>query len=209
MKIIHILPILLILGLSCASYSVKKDVNEVSSLKNAKKLGVIIRCPLNSRVKRDDILSNISRSLNGFHQITSVEIIPDLPPQIIEYSNDEERIYQSVGDSDYLKNKSIGFLKSYLRTNSDEIKKAFEKDSLDGIVIYETYTVISVEMQMTRFNSVVAIVDKESNIVYLDHQDNVFNSDESDLVSLKREILNHIAKRFIYKMKDFGYIKDL
>jgi len=50
-----------------------------------------------SRVKRDDILSNISRSLNGFHQITSVEINPDLPAAIIEYSNDEERIYQSVG----------------------------------------------------------------------------------------------------------------
>jgi hypothetical protein len=209
MKATHILPVILVFGLACSTYSIKKDVNEVSSFKNAKKVGVIVRCPQNSRVSRDGILSNLSRSLNGFHQLTSIEIIPDLSTQMIDYSNDEERIYQSTGDSDYLKYKSIGFLKTYLRSNSDEIKKAFEKNSLDGIIIYETYTIISIEMQMMKFNSVIALVGKDSSIIYLDHQDNVFESKESDLAALQREMLNHISKRFLDKMKDFDYIKEL
>jgi hypothetical protein len=193
---------------SCATYSVKSELDERASLKEAKKLGVIVRVPHKNRISRDDILSSLSRSLNGYEQTVKIEIIPDLSPGCIEFTDDEERFYQVSSDQEFLKYKSIGILRTYLRDNGDEIRKAIEKNSLDGIVIYEMYGIISIEMQMMHFDSVVIVVDKNLNQGYLDHQNNSYNSIENDYNALRSEILTHMATRFVEAMKFLGYVKD-
>jgi hypothetical protein len=209
MKPISVVALLSLFIFSCSSYSVKKEVDSRASIKDAKRLGVIIRVPQKSRVNRDEILTSLSRVMNGYQLTTELVIIPDLTPQVIEFTDNEDRFYQPSSDSDYLKYKSIGILRTYLRTNSDEIKKAMDKNSLDGVIIYEVYGVVSVEMQLLRFDSVVAIADKALEMVYLDHQDNTLDSKQYDFNSLRSEMLNHISTRFMGQMKSLGYVKDL
>ena len=209
MKTICMIALLSLLVVSCSTYTVKKEVDDHSTLKDAKRLGVVLRVPQKSRLSREEILTSLSRMLNGYQHLTEVVIIPDLTPQMVEFADNEDRFFQPSSDSDFLKYKSMGILRTYLRTNSDEIKKAIEKNSLDGIVIYEVYGVVSVEMQLLRFDSVVAMVDKDLNLIYLDHQDNTFNSQQYDFNSLRSEMLNHISMRFMEQMKTLGYVKDL
>jgi hypothetical protein len=201
--------LLSLLVVSCSTYTVKKEVDDHSSLRDAKRLGVVLRVPQKSRLSREEILTSLSRMMNGYQHLTEIVIIPDLTPQMVEFADNEDRLYQPSSDSDYLKYKSMGILRTYLRTNSDEIKKAIEKNSLDGIIIYEVYGVVSVEMQLVRFDSVVAMADKDLNLIYLDHQDNTFNSQQYDFNSLRSEMLNHISMRFMEQMKTLGYVKDL
>ncbi|HEY1405820.1 MAG TPA: hypothetical protein VF857_04345 [Spirochaetota bacterium] len=207
LKIASLVLIMTISG--CSTYSVKTEVDTHSSLKEAKKLGVIVRVPLKSRITRDEILTSLSHLLNGYDNIAKIDIIPDLSAQLIEFSDDEDRFYQPSSDQEFLKYKSIGILRTYLRTNADEIKKIMEKNALDGIIIYEVYGLVSVEMQLLSFDSVIAITDKNADIVYLDHQNNDYQSAESDYDSQRAEVLNHISNRFIESMKNLGYVRNI
>ncbi len=207
-KIVTALFVLTFLS-GCGSYSVKTEVDSRASLKDAKKMGVIIRVPQKSRISRDDILASLSHLMNGYEHIVKIDIVPDLSAQVTEFADDENRFYQPSSDSEYFKFKSIGILRSYLRNNSDEIKKAMEVNSLDGIIIYEVYGIVSTEMLMYQFDSVIALTDKTSEIVYLDHQNNRYNTNENDFNAQRSEILNHISLRFTETMKDFGFLRNI
>jgi hypothetical protein len=209
MKLYRIIPALVMMFVACSSYSVKNEVNDVSMIKGAKKIGIVVRSSLRSRISRDEIMTEISRTLNGFKHSIVLEFVPNVSTGMTDFSTDEERFYQSAGDSDFLKYKSIGVVKSYVRSNNDEIHKIIEKGEFDGIIIYEEYAIISVEMQMMRMNTVIAITDKEGNIAYLDHQDDVYDSDETDILALKKEMTDRLSQRFINKLRDLDYVKSL
>ncbi len=199
----------LILISGCSSYSIKKEVDSRASIKDAKKIGIIIRVPQKSRISRDDILTSLSHLLSSYEHVTRLDIIPDLSAQITEFSDDENRFYQPSNDSEFFKYKSMGIVRSYLRSNADELKKAMDANALDGIVIYEVYGIVSSEMLMYHFDSVITIADKNSEIVYLDHQENKYNTNENDFNAQRSQILNHISMRFTDTMKDLGFLKDI
>jgi len=204
-------------SVSCSKYAVKDEIDDVSNIKDPKKMGVVLRVSQKGRVGRDDILNGISRSLAGFKHVTQVEMVPDLSSKTYEFMEDDLRFYQNdsserniiTNKEGFLKYKCIGIMKNYLRDQETELKGAIAKDSLDGIIIYEIYTVVSVEMQMMKIESVVAVADKDLNIVYLDHQSNIMDSDNNDYASLKTEAVNHLTARFAEKMLDFGYFEEL
>lgn len=196
-------------SLACNKYSVKKEINDVSNIKDPKKMGVALRVSQKGRVGRDDILNGLSRSLSGFKQVTQIEMIPDLSLKAVDLFEDDLRFYQYSSQDGFLKYKSIGILKNYLRDNETELKGAIAKDALDGIIFYEVYTVVSVEMQMIKLESVIAVADKDLNLVYLDSQSKILDSENNDYTTLKDEVVNHLISRFVMKMKDFGYFKEL
>ena len=207
-KTVSILFSLLLIS-GCSSYSVKTEIDSRASIKDAKKIGIIIRVPQKSRISRDDILTSLSHLLSSYEHVVKLDIIPDLSAQLTEFSDDENRFYQPSTDSEYFKYKSMGIVRSYLRNNADELKKAMDANSLDGIVIYEVYGIVSSEMMMYHFDSVITISDKNSEIAYLDHQENKYNTDENNFNAQRSQILNHISMRFTDTMKDLGFIKDI
>lgn len=192
----------------CSTYTVKNDLDETSLIKGAAKAGVLLRVPEKSRIIRTDMMQSIGNSLNGYQHITQVNMLPDLAPELISLNDNEDRFYQQASD-EYLRYKSIGIIQVYLRKNADTIKSIMERESLDCLVIYEVYSVVSVEMQMIRFDSVVAVVDKNLKIAYLDHQDDTSNSTESDFSAMRTETLNYISSRFIEVLMDLGFLKNL
>jgi len=209
MKLYRLIPVFIMIFTACSSYSVKNEVNDVSMIKGAKKIGIVVRSSLRSRISRDEMMTELSRTLNGYKHSMVLEFIPDVSTHMTDFATDEERFYQSANDSDFLKYKSIGVVKSYIRLNSDEISKFMEKGGYDAMILFEEYAIISVEMQMMRMNTVIAITDKEGNIAYLDHQDNVYDSSETDILTLKKEMTDRLSQRFINKLKDLDYIKSL
>jgi hypothetical protein len=178
-------------------------------MKDSKKFGVVVRSALKSRVTREDMIGNLSRTLSAYNHVKELVFIPDLSQQMVDFSTDDDRFYQMSGDSDFLKYKSIGVIKNYLRANSDEIRKFSEKNGLDGVILFEEYAIISQEMQVMRMNSVIVIADKDGNIAYLDHQDDVYDTADIDMGSMKKSISDKLTDRFIRKMIDMKFVKTL
>ena len=200
---------LLTCAVSCATYPVKKEVNEGAKLKGAGKVGVIVRISQKGRVARDEIVTSISKTLPGYRHKRAVDLCVDLPSAVTEFMNDSDSFYQSTSADGFLRYKSIGVVKSFVRAHEAELKDEMTKNSLDLLIMYEVYTVTSVEMQMMKFSSVLAIVDKNLDLVYLDHQASTRETDSTDIVSLKSEIVTHLTGRFVEKVKDFGWIAEL
>ena len=193
---------------SCSTYPVNKEINEGAKLKGAGKVGTIVRISQKGRVARDEIVTAISKTLPAYRHKRPVELAVDLPSGITEFMNDSDSFYQASSD-EFLRYKSIGVAKSFIRAHESDLKEEMEKGGYDLLVIYEVYTVASVEMQMFKFSTVLAVVDKNLDLVYLDHQTDTRETMSSDLASVKAEIVNHLSARFIEKISDFGWIEEL
>lgn len=193
---------------SCSTYHVKDEISEGAKLKGAGKVGAFVRISQKGRVPRDEIVTAISKTLPAYRHKRPVELAVDLPSGITEFMNDSDSFYQSSSD-EFLRYKSIGVAKSFIRAHEEELKDEMGKGGYDLLVIYEVYTVASVEMQMFKFSTVVAVVDRNLDLIYLDHQTDTRETMSSDLVSVKAEIVNHLSERFIEKISDFGWIEEL
>ena len=192
---------------SCA-YPVKKEINENEKLGGKGKVGTVVRISQKGRVSRDEIVTSISKVLPAYRHNRPVELVVDLSSGITEFMDDSDAFYQSTND-EFLKFKSIGVAKSFLRTHESELKDEMSKSGFDLLVIYEVYTVVSVEMQMMKFSTVMAVVDKNLDLVYLDHQSDTSETLSSDIVSMKAEVVNHITDRFVQKMENLDWIEEL
>ena len=122
--------------------------------------------------------------------------------------NESDAFDQSSND-EFLRYKSIGVTKSFIRAHESDLKEEMEKSGYDLLVFYEVYTVASVEMQMFKFSTVIAVVDKNLDLVYLDHQTDTRETMSTDLASVKAELVNHLSERFIETVTDFGWIEEL
>ena len=200
--------VLVSFAVSCSTYHVKDEISESAKLKGAGKAGVIVRVSQKGRVARDEIVTAISKTLPAYRHKRPVELVVDLPSGLTEFMNDSDSFYQSSSD-EFLRYKSIGVAKSFIRAHEEELKDEMGKSGCDLLVIYEVYTVASVEMQMFKFSTVIAVVDKNLDLVYLDHQTDTRETMSSDLTSIKAEIVNHLSGRFIEKITDFGWIEEL
>jgi hypothetical protein len=209
MKFFRLIPLFFLVLSSCSSFSVRKEIDEPNMMKDSKKFGVVVRSALKSRVTREDMIGNLSRTLSAYNHVKELVFIPDLSQQMVDFSTDDDRFYQMSGDSDFLKYKSIGVVKNYLRANADEIRKFTEKNGLDGVILFEEYAIISQEMQVMRMNSVIVIADKDGNIAYLDHQDDVYETADIDMSSMKKSMSDKLTDRFIRKMIDMKFVKTL
>ena len=196
------------LAVSCSSYSVKEELSKESALKGTGKAGLAVRMSLKGRIQRDEVTGSVSKTLPAFRHKRPVDLILDLPSSATEYMEDSDSFYQTASGK-FLPYKSIGVLKSYLRTHESDLKAAMEKNGLDLFVLYDVYSVASVEMQMMKFTTAVAVVDKNLEVVYFDHQSDIFESECTDLASLKAEIVSKISDRFVEKLESFGWIEEL
>lgn len=209
----YILTLVSVLVVSCSTYTTKKVINETSSIENSKKIGVLLRTSVKSRINSNEILKNLSYSLNGYKKKAEIIILPEINNSLTEYSEDSDRFYQrdydDSGRNGFLKYKSIGSIKSYLMANKEEIKRIMVEQECEGLMLYEVNCLVSVEMQFMTFDSVLVAIDKELNIAYLDYQYDDFDSTEFDFPSIKNQIMNKVSDRFLLKLLDMDFIDKI
>ena len=135
-------------------------------------------------------------------------MITDISDPVVKVNLKSERFYQTSIEDDFLKYKSIGILRVYLRNNSPELKKIIKDNRLDSLIIYEVDSVYSSELQFLDFNSVMAIVDAELNILLLDHQIDLFDISYVTQDGMKHTLLDKISERAVEKFIDLGYLEE-
>lgn len=192
--------------LSCSSYSIKTDIEESSILKKIKKTGIIFRIPNSSKITKEESIKNFLSWLTIYQKNENIIIIYDASDSLTYFNNPQQRFYQLSNENTYLKYKSIGVLNQYLQNNQNELLNIISKNNLDSITIFEVYSIISTQMQFFEFESVLAVVDSNLNLAYLDHQSDYFESESSILNELKNQMLDIINNRLVNHLYDVNLL---
>ena len=206
---VSIIFICIFLCFSCASQSVKTEIKDDASLAGLTKLGIVIRLADNSRIFKEELLNNFSCFLSDYKQKVSIKLILDSSKGIDTFTYRENRFYQFDDNQGFFLFKSIGVVKLYVQRNISELKKIISENNLNGLIIYEIYNIISSEMQFMDYDSVSIILDKNLNIVYLDHQSVGFESREIDFELLKSKLMDKLSEGLIKMLIKLDYIEEL
>ncbi len=206
-----ILNIILLMGLfftvHCAKYTSSTELSTGKALRGIKSAGIIIRLSESSRIPRTEFQQNLSQWLNSAKQMRKLILVENCSDSISMYS-ESNRFYQLSGENGaFLVFKSRGIINLYLQKNETELKKIMAENTLDGLIIYEVYPVISFEMQFMDFDSAICIVDRNLNTVFLDHQSNRYETDEISVDKMKKNLLDKTSDRFLGKIKELGLIR--
>jgi hypothetical protein len=201
----------MLLGLfsACSTFTVSTTINHIDKLENAKSLGMIVRTSTRADIPRQDVLKNISHWMSGYKYMKQLVLLPNVDHTIAEYVTQEDRFLQRSASYKFLQYKSIGVVKSYLRTHRDQLLATMEENQCDGLIFYEVYTVISTEMQYVTYDSFLLLVDKNLEIVYLDYQEDAFDTTTFDFEIVKNQTMNRLSTRFIDKMIAFDFLEEL
>ncbi len=195
--------------ISCSKYAIKTDIEKDDNLAELKKVGIILRIAQSSRITKEEQTNNIAAWVSNYESTENISIIPDCSNEISHYSSIQDKFYQTSGNNNFLKFKTIGIINLYLRKNEDELKNIISQKSLDGLVIFETYSIISTGMQFMDFDSIIAVVDKNLNIIYLDHQTDGYDTDEQILDRAKNHLMDLITDRLLQKLLSLDFIGDI
>ncbi len=211
MKKILIIMLLIhsVIAINCTEFSIKTDISAKQNLGELKKIGVLQRLSHSSTITLDEQSQNIASWISNYESADKVSIITDCSKNLSTFSSIQNKIFQSTGKDTYLKYKSIGVLNLYLRKNEEELKEIISQKSLDGIIIYEIYSIVSLGMQFMDFDSVFAIVDKNLNILYLDHQTDGYDIDEHIIERVNSQLMDKISGRLIQNLMDLDIIGDI
>ena len=199
---------LILFSASCSTYTVETEIKKGDKLSSLKKSGIIFRIPKNSFFDQKDYIKSLTFWLNGYTNKNQLGMITDISDPVVKVNLKSERFYQTSIEDDFLKYKSIGILRVYLRNNSPELKKIIKDNRLDSLIIYEVDSVYSSELQFLDFNSVMAIVDAELNILLLDHQIDLFDISYVTQDGMKHTLLDKISERAVEKFIDLGYLEE-
>lgn len=204
-----VLPILLalIFIISCKSYTMKTELNENFSLKQIKSSGIILRLSSTGIIKRDTISQNMNYWLESYDKIKNIGFQNNISDRLGLFNPETNRFYQKSINSSFLKFKSLGVINTYLRRNSLEIKKLMIENGYDSLVLFEVDMGYSVEAQFIDFDSMVVVIDKELNAIYMNHQKDSYNIDTFDSTLIKKHLLDKVAIRFIRSLEETGHIK--
>jgi hypothetical protein len=208
MRRIPVLFMITLLSLSCSKYTIRTEIEKSGEISEIQKAGVIVRISERSKIPLDEHIKSISHWLGGYKQLKDILIYAESNEPIHYYSGDSMRFYQISSEGTFLRYKSLGIVNSYLRANSAELNRFIEEKKLNGLIIYEIYTVLSSEMQFMDFDSVVIITDKNLNVLYMDNQRDGFDSNEYDLDRVKEQLLNRITERFLEILFDNDFIEE-
>jgi hypothetical protein len=202
---------------ACSEFSVITDLDRIRKISEFKKVGVLMRTGHHRDIQHGDYKNNIRNWLEGYKKLVVIDLIDNESETISFFKNETDRFYQLASrrnimenvDKTFLKYKALGIINLYMQGNSAELKKLIADNKLDALLIYEVYCTISTEMQFYDFDSVIAIVDRDLNIVYLDHQTNSFDSIEADKNKIKEELLNKISNRLVDRFLRLDFIERI
>lgn len=211
-------PLLFILIISvlytCGKYSIKTEIEKSKGIREVKKAGLVLRFSPGNKITIKDQARNISKWFGGYKPIKNIDIIESVSEKVNYYEQDNERFYQRLLGDDiastkrgFLKYKSIGLISLFINENKAELKKTLTEGNFDCLIFYEVYSVISGEMQLYDFETVIVITDKDLNVIYLDHQSNDFDSPEFDIEKIKEQLMDKVSERLLHTLEDLDFLE--
>ncbi len=204
----------------CSGFKVKTDIDEKPGLSEIKKSGIIVRLANSSKITRDELEKNMSAWLKEYELSENLIIVTDTSEKVNLFLQADDRFFQEsikhrekgyfglFWDDNYLTYKSIGVVNNYLKKNEEELKKIITDKSLNGLIIYEIYNIISIGMQFMDFDSVIVVADSNLNVVNMDHQTNGYEISEQDIARAKKQMMDKISERFIEDLQDLDILGD-
>lgn len=199
----------LLFMISCAKFHVTSEIKNGSALSKLKNSGIIFRFPHNTPIKMERFEQSLTNWMNPYKKVNNLKLITGTSKKI-NRSKGEYDTFQQFSDNKQFQNyKSLGIISDYLAKNKEELDKIVADNGLDSLILYEVDTMLSVELQMTDFSSVMIIINPsaQNQIVYLDHQINKYEAFEIDKNILQDDLLDHVSNRFIDMMIKMNYFK--
>jgi len=192
--------------LSCSTYTVKVEI-ERDGVDRVKSAGIVMRTPSTLRIVRGEYENNLSRWIDGLKKVKKLEIVRDVPEALALVGEEPDRFFQAADGNRFLTYKSLGVVNQYLRNNRQALTGALAAGGHDGLLIYEVFGVTSTEMQFVDFDTVMVLVDRDLNVLYLDHQSDNLSTDEFDFEKVKQKLLNSVSERFVEKAIDLEFLR--
>jgi hypothetical protein len=192
--------------LSCSTYTVKVEIERdgVDAVKNA---GIVMRTPSTLRIVRGEYENNLSRWIDGLKKVKKMEIVRGAPEALTLIGEESDRFFQAADGNRFLTYKSLGVINQYLRNNRQALTGALAAGGHDGLLIYEVFGVTSTEMQFVDFDTVIVLVDRDLNVLYLDHQSDNLSTDEFDFEKVKQKLLNSVSERFVEQAIQLEFLR--
>jgi hypothetical protein len=192
---------------SCSTYHVSSEIDKKSTYSKFKKSGIIIRLSKNATISEKLYSGTLLFWLNGYKKKNQFQIISELTPGLAKYDSTFDRFYQLSNEKDFLRFKSAGVISTITQKNSFELNKIISDNGFDSIIFYEIDGGAYAEMQFVDFDSMIVMIDKNLEIVYMDHQKNSFEIDEFTESYANKHLLDKISERFVFQMVSMGYIE--
>lgn len=211
MKIVQIALALIFIALlpGCATYSVEEELEKEAALAKLKDIGLVMRISSRSPISLDEHNKNFSHWLSGgVKQLKKISVISDVNEKIAIYNNETDSFYQQKSDDSYLRYKSIGVINVFLRNNVTELKSLITSNQLDGLVIYQVYSILSTDLQFMDFYSVLLVVDRNLNLLYMDHQSDDYDTTEIVAEKIRNDLLNSISERLVEQLMYLDFLSE-
>lgn len=192
--------------LSCSTYTVKVEI-ERDGVDRVKSAGIVMRTPSTLRIGRGEYEGNLSRWIDGLKKVKKLEIVRGAPEALALVGEEPDRFFQAADGNRFLTYKSLGVINQYLRKNRQSLSGVLASGGHDGLLIYEVFGVTSTEMQFVDFDTVIVLVDRDLNVLYLDHQSDNLSTDEFDFEKVKQKLLNSVSERFVEQAIDLEFLR--
>ncbi|MCP4130289.1 MAG: hypothetical protein GY754_04845 [bacterium] len=205
LSLILLLPLLLF---SCSTYTMKTEVEDSSAIEKLKSSGIIMRLPVKSFINTKRNGDNVLLWLEGYKKVNTLSLVQETSDEVGKFKSEFERFYQLSINKTFLKYKSMGVVKLYLRNNKEALENLMNTNNLDSLILYEVDGGFSTALQYLDFNTVITVVDRKLNVLYLDHQINAYDIDEMDEQRIEKYLYDKISNRLLTKLDDIGFIEE-
>jgi hypothetical protein len=207
MKKALFLSIIFLLLSSCSTYKVSNEIDKKSAYSKFKKSGIIIRISKNAVISEKLYTNTLLFWMNGYKKKNNLQFITDITPELSKFESSFDRFYQLSSGKDFLKFKSSGVISTIAGKNSIELNKIITDNGLDSLIFYEVDGGAYAELQFVDFDSMIVILDKNLDIVYMDNQKNSFEIDEFIEADAVKHLMDKISERFVTRMSSLGFLE--
>lgn len=198
--------LVLFLVCACSSINVTKDTYRKDAVRALSSTGIVLRISEKGILSQESCVSGILSWLESTRLNKKVIVIPSSPSGVSRWMGRDDRLYQLSTEGEYQRYKSLGIARIYLRNQGAELLKIMEDNGLDSLVIFETDGFFSQEMQFIDLNSVLMLVNRKLDIVYMDHHSENSDIAETDDAAFRRILIDRQSARLIHTLEYLEFL---
>jgi hypothetical protein len=194
--------------LSCKGYGIKEDMRSRGSLKTIETAGLLLRLDKNSLIPREEYEDTLGRWLPSYDGRVTLKMFTKKIESLSGFTSYADRFYQISDEKDFLKYKTLGMITTTVQRNREELKAYMSEEGVDGIFIYEVDGGYYPQMGFMSFNTVLAFLDANLDIRYMDHSKSYFEVRDFDGESARKHYLDRVSNRLLTRLAKLNLIEQ-
>ncbi len=200
------IPILTIL--SCRGYGIKEDMRIRRSLESIETAGLLLRLDENSLIPREKYEETLTRWLPTYEGQVTLKMFTGKINSLSGFNSYDDRFYQISEEKDFLKYKTLGMITTTVQRNREKLRAYMDEKGVDGIFIYEVDGGYYPQMGFMSFNTVLAFMDTNLDIRYMDHSRSYFEVRDFDGESARKHYLDRVSNRLFTQLARLNLIEQ-